>query len=235
MKEKPGNGGKQLKYKLFLSVTVFALICATPTLIQAEGFVDLYLGAAITDGSEVKVESHYPDESASHKASYDTSFTFGGRIGFYPDVFPYLGVASDLSYFQGNSQNVDFSVVPFSLLFMLRYPLLISEDYPQGKIQPYLGGGPSAIYYDMTVDFRPTLSERISDWGFDTGWDFRAGLLWQFHKNFGLFGEYRYTHYKIKYKAETADWLLGFEPRTRVKVETPLDTYYFMTGISFRF
>jgi opacity protein-like surface antigen len=140
-----------------------------------------------------------------------------------------------LSYFQGNSQNVDFSVVPFSLLFMLRYPLLISEDYPQGKIQPYLGGGPSAIYYDMTVDFRPTLSERISDWGFDTGWDFRAGLLWQFHKNFGLFGEYRYTHYKIKYKAETADWLLGFEPRTRVKVETPLDTYYFMTGISFRF
>ena len=214
---------------------MFALICAAPTPIRAEGFADLYLGAAVTDGSKVKVESHFPDESASEKASYDSSFTFGGRIGYYPDLFPYLGVAWDLSYFQADSEKVDFSVVPLSLLFMLRWPLLISKDYPHGKIQPYLGAGPSAIYYDMTVDLRPAVSEKVSDWGFDTGWDFRAGLLWQFHGNFGVFGEYRYTHYKIKYKDKTADWILGFEPRTRVKVETPLDTDYFLTGISFRF
>ena len=224
-----------MKYKLLLSVIVFALVCAIPTLIRAEGFADLYLGAAITEGSKVKVESHFPDESASEKASYDSSFTFGGRIGYYPDLFPYLGVAWDLSYFQADSEKVDFSVVPLSLLFMLRWPLLISKDYPHGKIQPYLGAGPSAIYYDMTVDLRPAVSEKVSDWGFDTGWDFRAGLLWQFHGNFGVFGEYRYTHYKIKYKDKTADWILGFEPRTRVKVETPLDTHYFLTGISFRF
>ena len=224
-----------MKYKLFLSVTVIALICAAPSLIRAEGFADLYLGAAITDGSEVKVETHFPDESASEKASYDTSFTFGGRVGYYPDLFPYLGVAWDLSYFQADSEKVDFSIVPLSLLFMLRWPLLISKDYPHGKIQPYLGGGPSAIYYDMSVDLRPAVSDKVSDWSFDTGWDFRAGLLWQFHKNFGVFGEYRYTHYKINYKDKTEDWILGFEPRTRVKVETPLDTHYFLTGISFRF
>jgi len=224
-----------VRYKLLLSVTVFALLCAFPAILRAEFFTDLYLGAAITDGSKIEVESHFPDESASGKTSYDTSFTFGGRLGYYPYLFPYLGVACDVSYFQADSEKVDFSIVPFSFLLMLRYPLLISDSYPDGKIQPYLAVGPSLIYYDMDVDFRPTVSEKISDWGFENGWDFRAGLLWQFHENFGVFGEYRYTHYKIKYKDETEEWILGFEPRTRVKVETPLSTHYFLTGVSFRF
>jgi Outer membrane protein beta-barrel domain len=224
-----------LRYKLYLSVTVFSLISVTPAFIRAEFFTDIYLGAAITDGSEVKVESYFPSESASEKTSYDSSFAFGGRLGYWPDLFPYLGFAWDLSYFQADSEKVDFSIVPLSLLFMFRLPLLTSVEYPHGKIQPYLGGGPSVIYYDMTVDFRPAVSERVSDWGFENGWDFRAGLLWQFHRNFGIFGEYRYTHYKINYKDETEEWILGFEPRTRLKVNTTLDTHHFLTGISFRF
>jgi opacity protein-like surface antigen len=197
--------------------------------------MDLYLGAAITDGSAVKAEAFYPEESASEKTSYDTSFTFGGRIGYWPDLFQYFGFAWDMSYFQADSEKVDFTIVPLSLLFMFRWPLLTSDDYPHGKIQPYLAGGPSVIYYDMSVDFRPTVSKKVSDWSFDTGWDLRAGLLYQFHKNFALFGEYRYTHYKINYKDETDAWILGFEPSTRLKVDTTLDTHHFLTGISFRF
>ena len=45
-----------MRYKLFLSVTVFALVSLKPVLIRAEWFTDLYLGAAITDDSEVKVD-----------------------------------------------------------------------------------------------------------------------------------------------------------------------------------
>jgi opacity protein-like surface antigen len=197
--------------------------------------MDLYLGAAITDDSEVQVDTYFPRESASERTGYDTSFTFGYRFGYWLDFFHYLGVAADLSYFQAESEKVDFSIVPLSILLMLRWPLLTSAEYPHGKIQPYLGGGPSLIYYDMTVDLRPTVSEKVSDWSFEDGWDFRAGLLWQFHRNFGIFGEYRYTHYKIKYKDETNEWILGFEPRTRLKVETTLDTHHFLTGIAFRF
>ena len=206
-----------------------------PALLRAEWFTDLYLGAAMTDDSEVTVDRYFPRQSASERTSYDTSFTFGYRFGYWLDVFQYLGFAADLSYFEADSEKVDFSIVPLSILFMLRWPLLISDDYPHGKIQPYLGGGPSIIYYDMKVDFRPAVSEKVSEWSFENGWDFRAGVLWQFHQNFGLFGEYRYTHYKIRYKDETEEWILGYEPRTRLKVETTLDTHHFLTGISFRF
>jgi hypothetical protein len=121
---------------------VFALISVRPALIRAEWFTDLYLGAAITDDSEVKVDRYFPRQSASERTSYDTSFTFGGRIGYWLDVFHYLGFAADLSYFEADSEKVDFSIIPHSILFMLRWPLLISDDYPHGKIQPYLGGGP---------------------------------------------------------------------------------------------
>jgi opacity protein-like surface antigen len=224
-----------LRHRLLLSFTVFAQICVTPTTIRAEWLADIYLGAAITDDSEVKVESYFPRESASEGTSYDPSFTFGGRIGYWLDLFHYCGFAGDLSYFQADSEKVDFSIVPFSILLMFRWPLLTSEDYPHGQIQPYLGGGPSVIYYDMSVDFRPAVSEKVSDWGFENGWDFRAGLLWQFHRNFGIYAEYRYTYYKINYRDETEEWILGFEPRTRLKVETTLETHHFLTGISFRF
>lgn len=224
-----------MRYKLFLSVTVFALMSVKPALIRAEWFMDLYLGAAMTDDSEVTVDSYFPRESSSERTRYDTSFTFGYRFGYWLDFFHYFGFATDMSYFEADSEKVDFSIVPLSILFMLRWPLLISDDYPHGRIQPYLGGGPSLFYYDMTVDFRPAVSEKVSEWSFDSGWDFRAGLLWQFHENFGLFGEYRYTHYKIRYKDETEEWILGYEPRTRLKVETTLDTHHFLTGISFRF
>ena len=224
-----------MRYRLLLSVTVFAQIWLTPLPIRGEWLADLYLGAAITDGSEVEVESYFPRESASERTSYDPSFTFGGRFGYWLDLFHYCGFAGDLSYFQADSEKVDFTIVPFSILLMFRWPLLTSEDYPHGKIQPYLGGGPSVIYYDMSVDFRPAVSEKVSDWGFENGWDFRTGLLWQLHKNFGLYGEYRYTHYKINYRDETEEWILGFEPRTRLKVETTLDTHHFLTGIAFRF
>ncbi|MCG6944152.1 MAG: porin family protein, partial [Deltaproteobacteria bacterium] len=211
------------------------LISAKPSLTRAEYLMDLYLGAAMTDDSEVQVDTYFPRESASERTSYDTSFTFGYRFGYWLDFFHYLGFAADLSYFEAESEKVDFSIVPFSILFMLRWPLLTSAEYPHGKIQPYLGGGPSLIYYDMSVDLRPTVSEKVSDWSFEDGWDFRAGLLWQFHTNFGIFGEYRYTHYKINYKDETEEWILGFEPRTRLKVETTLETHHFLTGIAFRF
>lgn len=199
--------------------------------------MDVYLGAAITDDSDVRFEAYFPRESASDRTNYDTSFTFGGRIGYWFDLSKHLdlGFSLDLSYFEANSEKVDFSIVPWSVLLMLRFPFLTSDDYPQGRIQPYLAGGPSIIYYDMSVDFRPAVSESISQWSFEGGWDFRAGLLWQFHRNLGIFGEYRYTHYEIDYDEETAEWILGFQPRTKLTVETTLDTHHFLTGISFRF
>jgi len=111
--------------------------------------MDLYLGAAITDDSEVKVDRYFSRESASERTSYDTSFTFGGRIGYWLDIFHYLGFAADLSYFKADSEKVDFSIVPFSILVMLRWPLLIST-HPKTTV---FGLAQSAISAQLSAKY----------------------------------------------------------------------------------
>jgi hypothetical protein len=224
-----------MRAKLFVTVTVFCLLTVMPALARAEFFADLYLGQAITEDAAVKVEHFFPTESASEEIGFNTSFTSGGRIGYWFDSFPYLGLSMDLSYFQAEAEKVDFSIIPWSILLMLRWHLLTSDEFPNGEIQPYLGIGPSLIYYEMSIDYRPTISETISEWSFEDGWDLRAGLLWQFRRNYGIFGEYRYNHYSIDYKETSAGWLFGFPTEVIQKVETTLDTHHFLMGISFRF
>jgi hypothetical protein len=225
-----------MRLKLFVAVTVLCLLAVVPALARAEWFADLYLGPAITKDAAVKVERFvFPIENASEEIDFNTSFTFGGRMGYWFDLFPYLGFSTDLSYFQAEAEKVDFTMIPWSILLMLRWPLLTSHEFPNGEIRPYLGIGPSLIYYKMSIDYRPTISETISEWSLEDGWDVRAGIFWQFYRNCGIFGEYRYTHYSIDYEETSAGWLFGFPSEVIQKVETSLDTHHFLMGISFRF
>jgi len=219
-----------MRVKLFVTVTVFCLLAVMPAFARAELFADLYLGPAITEDTAVKVERFFPTENASEEIGFNTSFTFGGRIGYWFDLFPYLGVSTDLFHFQAEAGKVDFSIIPWSTLLMLRWPLLTNHEFPNGEIQPYLGIGPSLIFYKMSIDYRPTISETISEWSFEDGWDVRAGLFWKFYKNCGIFGEYRYTHYSIDHEERSF-----FTNEVIQKVETTLDTHHFLMGISFRF
>jgi len=217
-----------MRAKLLVTVIVFCLLAVKPAFARDEWFADLYLGTAITEDAAVKVERFvFPTENASEEIGFNTSFTFGGRIGYWFDLF---GFSTDLSYFQAEAGKVDFSIIPWSILLMFRWPLLTSHEFPNGEIQPYLGIGPSLVCYEMSIDFRPTISETISKWRFEDGWDVRAGLFWQFYKNCGIFGEYRYTHYSIDYEETSI-----FPTEVIQKVETTLDTHHFLMGVSFRF
>jgi opacity protein-like surface antigen len=219
-----------MRARLFATVTLFCLLAVMPAFAWAEWFADFYLGLAVTEDAAVKVERFFPTEHASEEIGFNTSFAFGGRIGYWSDFFPYLGFSMDLSYFQAEAGKVDFSIIPWSTLLMLRWPLLTSREFPNGEIQPYLGIGPSLIYYEMSIDYRPAISEIISERGFDDGWDVRAGIFWQLYRNCGIFGEYRYTHYSID------DEKTAIFPAVVIQeVETTLDTHHFLMGISFRY
>lgn len=216
-----------MRVKLFVTVTFSCLLAVMPAFARAEWFADLYLGPAITEDAAVKVERFFPTENASEQLGFNTSFTFGGRIGYWFDIF---GFSTDVFCFQAKAGKVDFSIIPWSILLMLRWPLLTSHEFPNGEIQPYLGIGPSLVYYEMSIDYRPTISETISERSFDDGWDVRAGLFWQFYRNCGIFGEYRYTRCSIDYEKTS---IIPVEVIERV--ETALDTHHFLMGISFRF
>jgi opacity protein-like surface antigen len=230
------GGTKMKKTKLFLSAVCFLLVF--PTLARAEWFLDFYGGEAMSKPAEVEASisssglGFVTTTSHTERASFDPSFTFGGRWGYWFEKLPYVGLSLDLSYFRADDKDVNIRVVPISLLVMLRWPLFKSEKFPHGRIQPYAAIGPSLYYSYARADFRPDLPEKISGDDSDVSVDMRAGLSWQIHKHWAIFGEYRYTDIKIDFT--NTDFLFGFAG-SEESMKTKLKTNHVLVGISYRF
>ena len=154
---------------------------------SAEPFVSLYGGAAFPQDSTVRTTVQQTQFSCSllcfgrtftdsRRVSYDSSFTVGGRMGYWFDRAPWFGVAFDVSYFSARASVVDVDVIPVSVLFMYRVPLLTSEAYPKGRIRPYAGVGPSFVFALASTDFRPTVPPLDGELSKTVGLDVRGGL-----------------------------------------------------------
>ena len=221
-----------MRVKIFVIVTVFVLMAVIPACV-AEEFFDLYLGITNTNDAEVWARYGKWNQSASEEIDFDPSGLYGLRGGFWSDSIRQIGWAIDVFYFEADSEKVDVSVIPLSVLLMLRLPLFVRDEFPGGKLQPYFGFGPSACYFDIDVQFQPIISKTISRHWAEFGWQCQAGLFWQFHKEYGLFVEYRYTTFRINEEwTEDEGWFGGGHIE---KVKTTLDTHHFLMGISFRF
>ena len=94
------------------------------------------------------------------------------RGGYWFDSVSWVGVAGDVSFFEAEAHHVRFRIVPVSLLVMLRVPLLVTDEIPGGRLQP----------------------KKVAVRSVEAGFDAHLGLLWQFHRHFGVFAEYRFTH-----------------------------------------
>jgi opacity protein-like surface antigen len=102
----------------------------------------------------------------------------------------------------------------FSPQLMLRWPLLVSEDAPKGRLQPYLGGGPAwAFTWDSDEP------------GLVLGGLVRGGIAVQVFRYLALFTEYRYSLFP------------GFEVKhdRGLDFKADLNTHHVVGGLSFRF
>jgi len=190
---------------------------------KAEWFFDGYLGGVYTD--DIKVKQTSPDPETSMKENVDEAVVFGFRLGHYFDALPFVGLALDVSYFiptiDFESESVDLDVLPISPLLMLRAPLLMDEDYPNGKWQIYGGIGPGFFFSDFSAD-------NFDDKQITIGIDGRAGTTYMFDLNAGAFLEFRYTSFEPEYSDRIND----------TKVEIELDdvtSYHLVAGFSYRF
>jgi opacity protein-like surface antigen len=173
----------------FTALALLSVALIAPGPAPAEMFVDLYGGGAFPVDSDTTISG--PGYVVIGPSPYKDSFVVGGRVGYYFDWgAPWLGLALDVSYFEADIDVPDGAkndVVPVSLLLMMRAPLVASPQFPRGRLQPYVGVGPSFVYSQSKVG-------TSSDTSFDVGFDFRLGLTWMLTKNIGLFGEYRFSY-----------------------------------------
>jgi opacity protein-like surface antigen len=220
-----------------LAIT-FGVVVAGPLPAAAEWFADVYVGRSLTSDSEVKLSQGLRLENVE----FDNGFTYGGRFGTFFNAVPWLGVTFDAMSFSANIDKqtaqvkntgaivqlapLDLSVSLISLDVVLRLPLLATPEIPNGRLTPYILGGPSAFI--ARADDGGNFIRRYQD---DTevsfGYNAGAGIGWQFSKSIGVFTEYRFTHGKPEFEFDNFD--------DRVKVKTTVDSHHVLIGFSFKF
>ena len=244
--------------------------------VRAEAFIDLYGGGAFTSdhGSDVVIPPqffnpsgpdsltgpNYVERGQGVAANFDDSITYGMRAGYW--FGKWGGLALDVFTFEPNldaesfTQGADVRVIPISALLMLRWPLLASEEYPLGRLHPYIGGGPSLFLTKFEGDVDLALlnfpntgpfpgtpnvepAGKFSSKNVDPGMELLLGLDFQILPFVGVFTEYRYT------LAEPV-WSDTIPPNDTVPVNeryealstdfhVPLRTHHIVAGITFRF
>ena len=198
------------------------IVCAAtllaPLAASAEGFVDLYAGMTFTLDDDTTIDTGPPVFGVStlrDDTSFDPAITGGGRLGWWTESVSWLGFALDVSHLRpeedgGAGKDLETRLVPASVLFMARYPLLASDEAPNGVLQPYLGLGPSFVFSQARFDVG---NARFEDRQYDLGFDGRAGLSVLFGEHVGLFAEYRLLYFRADYD----DVSLGTEAQAEVQ------------------
>lgn len=200
---------------------VLAMFVLAPAVASAEWFVDAYLGPAVTSSSKLTFTLF--NEEQKQNLGGRSSPEFGLRVGRWLDDFqlPWLGVAFDVSYFR---PAVDVQTVPLSVLLMARYGFLKDEEFPGGRLLPYVGIGPGLFISNAsgTIGF-----QQVDDTSKNVGLDFRAGLGFRIDSNWGVFAEYRFTHVSPSWSVDT------FGGKT--DADTTFNTHHGLLGVSYRF
>jgi opacity protein-like surface antigen len=209
---------------------------------HAEWFAGLYLGYAITAPTELTFTTRTP--RTFEDVEFQNSVVWGGRAGYWfgaGDTWagtwtPYLGFDLDVSYFrpriptQTTQTNVgrarlggmDVTVVTVTPEILWRYPLMVDQEFPTGRLQPYFGFGPT-IFYSSSGDstsFGPRGSGE-SDTGL--GVAFRPGVAWQVTEAVSVFAEYRFVHISPTYEFP------------RGPVDLSINSHQFNVGAAYRF
>src|SRR5258706_13230638 len=149
-----GSMGRHVSHRIpavSVAVLVFAVVLAAASGARAEGFFDLYLGAAFPQDSHVHTSADDPivDNMIAYNSDveWETSPAAGIRGGYWIETYPsVLGIGLDMSYYRAfeDSHFAPLNVValPITPLLMLRIPIGASEDFPGGRVQPYAAVGP---------------------------------------------------------------------------------------------
>lgn len=230
-----------------LNVTLaVAFSCLAGAAAQAEGFFDIRGGATFTQNTDgtakIGPAGGIPQMVSTGKIEFeDARGTFGARGGYWLDSVPWLGFAFDLSYFDPdedvNFVPVKLDVFPISALLMLRYPLLKSDAYPRGRLQPYAGVGPGAFVTHAKLKLKDVgAPENFSDTTVNLGLDVRGGVNFHFAipnanplETLAIFLEYRFLHFKPSaYKED----ILGVPFELEAD---QLDTHHIVFGLGFYF
>jgi len=189
------------------------LLLLSPGLVAAEPYVGLFVGAAITQDTDV--EDKLVTITRFKDVGFDTSAVFGGKVGFFfdpPVLEGNFGLELEAYHFRPDieTQTVSLSCDGFCGTFRLtgadvhvtviglnglyRLPLSRSDEFPQGRLHPYVGVGLGAFIAHLeTKTSVLDVSTNFGDTDVTAGVQALAGMRFFLTRHIALFGEYKFV------------------------------------------
>jgi opacity protein-like surface antigen len=231
-----------------LLVGLSIVLLLVPREVSAEWYADAYTGAVFTNNTDLTISNSVGSTSTYQDLRVNHSWTGGARGGYWVDQLDWLGFGLDIFFFRVKALHQVVSVtgpgptatstfadwalpvvgVGFDVL-RLRAPLLRSEDFPHGRLQPFLSAGP-ALFVTWAGENRNVQPQGQQGTDVALGAKAEAGVTFLLTKTVGLFTEYRFTHFtsELSYQNTTPS------PATEIYQAT-YDSHQIIGGISFRF
>jgi opacity protein-like surface antigen len=173
----------------------------------------------------------------------DTALTVGTRFGYWLESVPFLGFDLDLFYMHvpipkqtrsgtarltgefldrpisvsiNGTASIPDATLPllgFAPEIRLRWPLMVDNAFPKGRLQPYLSAGPAWAFSLDNEELTVELGGKVG-----------VGLAFNLARWIALFGEYRYIFYP------------GMELTDRnLTYKADIKTHSVVLGVSLRF
>ena len=218
----------------------FLMLLLIPATVRSEFFIDAYGGIANTYSGSFSAmrEDNGSFSFDGGDLSGSTGPTVGLRGGYWFKKMNWLGGALDFSHFETESSqssaNISFNSV--SLMLMLRYPFLISDDFPNGRFYPYAGVGASIIFTEIDSPYVDAPDSESLDDDSGSGVVLCTGATWFLNRSLGVFLEYRAVSLSFE---QSAEWQTGalLWPRYdhTYRAEGDAKAHQFLGGISYHF
>ena len=204
-------------------VAAAVLALAVPAVAAGEPYGAPFTGAAFTENSDLQEKLNLGALSAADGTIKDlrigTAPVHGGKLGYFfeprvldgnfgleleafhfkSDVDPQTARFSGAilgAPFNGDLPVVrsDIEVTTVALNALYRYPLGMSEDFPRGRFQPYVGAGLGAFIAKLSTTTTPLdVNKDIHDTDTRLGGQFLGGIRVLITRNIGLFAEYKFV------------------------------------------
>jgi outer membrane protein W len=224
--------------KCYTVVIVFIVMSAASS-VFAEGYFDMFAGPSFTDTASFTISSNVA--SVTGDVSFRSNTTYGLRGGYWFKNHPWLGVGGDFSSLHARGKDTKVDILALTPSAMFRLPLFVDDEAPQGRVQPYLGIGPSLPWYTYVGSNLGPPTNGISGTRFlasTLGVQVPAGFNVQLSRCVALFTEYRYAYYKIdvdqNYLSQIYQNISNDDNAAR-NVKTHISMHNLLFGISFRF
>jgi outer membrane protein W len=120
-------------------------------------------------------------------------------------------------------------IVTAAFLVMRRYGFLPDKEVAFGRLQPYIGIGPTIVFTKTSLNIGPDYQSTEGDYGFMV----ETGLRYMVRKNFSINAELKYRYLRAHVDADAR--VFGMRYSLYAPMETTYNLFSFALGVAYHF